>query len=390
LELTPLERAVDAPLGHDPKAPALPPPEPGLAPLAALERALLPALERTPCLVSFSGGRDSSAVLAAAVRAARRAGLPTPIPLTVRVTGRPEADESDWQELVIGHLGLDDWMIQTVSDELDLLGPRARAALRQHGLLYPSQAFSQLLLLEAAAGGSLVTGWDGDGLFGDWQYARAAAILRGRLRPERRDVLRLLKALAPTVLRREWLRRRAPSFPWLRAKAQAQLDAAWAAELASEPARWDRRVAWHASRRAVRGVMETAGRLAAASRTRVFHPMLDPLFLSSLAQAGKRTGVGDRTEAMRAIFTELLPDDLLRRESKADFTLTYWGPHAREFARGWNGEGVPDDLIDLAGLRSAWLAPVPHHASAALLQQAWLASSGGGQRDQPLDGGRHG
>ena len=50
-------------------------PEPAADPLEALEEAILPALQRAPCLVSFSGGRDSATVLAAAVRLARREGL---------------------------------------------------------------------------------------------------------------------------------------------------------------------------------------------------------------------------------------------------------------------------------------------------------------------------
>ena len=53
--------------------------------LAALEAAIMPALLRSPCLVSFSGGRDSSAVLAVAARLARGAGLADPIPITIRV-----------------------------------------------------------------------------------------------------------------------------------------------------------------------------------------------------------------------------------------------------------------------------------------------------------------
>ena len=51
-------------------------PEPGgLGVRGALEAAVLPALQRPPCLVSFSGGRDSSAVLAVAADVARRHGL---------------------------------------------------------------------------------------------------------------------------------------------------------------------------------------------------------------------------------------------------------------------------------------------------------------------------
>src|SRR5580704_11246647 len=40
------------------------------SPLEGLENAILPALVRAPCVVEFSGGRDSSVVLAVACRVA--------------------------------------------------------------------------------------------------------------------------------------------------------------------------------------------------------------------------------------------------------------------------------------------------------------------------------
>ena len=66
-------------------------PETAATPRAAFEAAILPGLRRSPCLVSFSGGRDSSAVLATATAVARREGLPLPVPITHRfpsATGR--------------------------------------------------------------------------------------------------------------------------------------------------------------------------------------------------------------------------------------------------------------------------------------------------------------
>jgi hypothetical protein len=60
-------------------------------PVAELERAVVCALRRPPCLVSFSGGHDSSLVLAAAVRAAQRERLPAPVPVTWRVRDAPAA-----------------------------------------------------------------------------------------------------------------------------------------------------------------------------------------------------------------------------------------------------------------------------------------------------------
>jgi asparagine synthase (glutamine-hydrolysing) len=121
--LTPLDIATGMPFG----APRRPAPLP--APAAGLDAAILPALRHGPCLVSFSGGRDSSAVLAAAVAVARREGLPEPVPVTLRAPHAPRADESAWQERVVGHLGLGDWVRLDAGDELDAVGPHARRAL---------------------------------------------------------------------------------------------------------------------------------------------------------------------------------------------------------------------------------------------------------------------
>src|SRR5687767_3167951 len=120
----------------------------------AFEAALLPALQRAPCLVSFSGGRDSSAVLAVAAHVARREGLPLPVPATIHFPHAGGTQETEWQEQVIRHIGLADWHRVEVTDELDCVGPVATAALARHGVLWPCNAYFHTPLLEAAAGGS--------------------------------------------------------------------------------------------------------------------------------------------------------------------------------------------------------------------------------------------
>src|SRR5687767_11444455 len=87
-----------------------------------LEELLVPALSRTPCLVAFSGGRDSSALLAMATRVARRARLEPPVPITLRLKKHPRTWESEWQEETVRYLGLDDWEIISLDYELDTLG----------------------------------------------------------------------------------------------------------------------------------------------------------------------------------------------------------------------------------------------------------------------------
>ena len=103
--LTPLEIAAGAPLPDRMRGR---PAATRLTPAEALGAAVLAAVRRTPCVVSFSGGRDSSLVLSAAVAAARREGLRLPVPLTVRVRGDADAEERGWQELVVRRLGIEE------------------------------------------------------------------------------------------------------------------------------------------------------------------------------------------------------------------------------------------------------------------------------------------
>jgi hypothetical protein len=132
----------------------------------ALERVITRALQRPPCLVSFSGGHNSSLVLAAATRAARREHVPLSIPVTWRPTDAPRAEESAWQEAVVAALRLTDWIRLPTGDDLDFVGPVATDVLRRHGLLHPANAYFHAPLLKEAAGGTLLTGVGGDQVLG--------------------------------------------------------------------------------------------------------------------------------------------------------------------------------------------------------------------------------
>jgi len=360
--------------------------------LRALEDAAVPFLARSPCVVSFSGGRDSSTVLAAAARAARREGLPLPIPVTLRYPGEPEADESAWQELVVRHLGLADWeRLEQTRGERDLLGPLARRLLRRHGVLTPFGVYSMIPILERAAGGAMLTGEDGDGLFGSWPYVRALGVLGGRFRPEPRDLLRVGHALAPAPVRRAVARRFRSFAPsWLRPDAAEAFRQVRLEHIVGQPRFWDRWVAWWSRRRYIALIRSGFDIVAADHDVRVAHPFFDRRFLAALARRGGRHGLGDRTQAMRALFADVLPDEVLAREDKGDFTSPAWGPGARAFLASWSGGGVPHELVDEEALRREWAAPFPDIRTALLLHGAWLATSAGAQLEQPLGGGLHG
>ncbi len=182
----------------------------------------LPRSSGRPCVVSFSGGRDSSAVLAAAVRVARREGLPLPIPSTNRFPAAKDSHESDWQERVVAHLGLDDWLKPEFTDELDCVGPVATSVLRRHGLLWPFNAHFHVPQLEAAAGGSLLTGIGGDETLSASSWARAQAVLSGRAKPERprHPARRLPRCSSTGSSGRAAQTRTAGEYSWLRPPAR--------------------------------------------------------------------------------------------------------------------------------------------------------------------------
>ena len=364
--------------GECPESVATQKPDGDIEPLAALEAVARRALERPPCLVSFSGGRDSSSVLTAATRVARREGRDPPVPITLRFPNAPTTEESEWQERVIRHLGLSEWEVREIGDELDLIGPTAAAVLRRHGVLYPFNAFLHLPLLEAARGGSFLTGVGGDHVFLTWRWRILADVLARRRRPVPRDALRLAYAVSPRPLRalRE-RRRRGPLRSWLRPDARRAVDALEAAEDARQPVRWREWIRWRVRRRELVATLSSLGRLADDTDTLLLHPLVDPRFIAAVARAGGRLGLGDRTEAMRAIFAGALPDELLERSTKARFDEAFWRRESRDFAEHWNGSGVDERLVVPKALRDEWLKPEPDARSTMLLQSAWLRAQAG-------------
>ncbi len=373
--------------GEHPGAP-LPQVELDLTARAALEEAIRPHLSSRPCLVSFSGGRDSSAVLAVATHVARRHGLPLPVPVTIRYRGAADADESAWQELVVNHLGLNDWVRIDVDDELDYLGPVATQVLRRHGLMWPPSFHYHQPMLAHASGGVLLTGHDGDAVFGHWRWARLTAVRRRTRRPTSRDIARLALAYAPTRVRR-WASREPLPLSWLRPEAAARVEGAWAAERAGHPARWDRwlqRLARHRSLALGLWKLDVIARDCAA---RAVNPLLDPRFLAALARTGGRAGLGERSAVMTALFADLLPAEVLLRSDKARLGGGYWRSHSKAFVAEWDGHGIDEDLVDRQALREVLTSPTarPRSGAVAVLQGAWLAAAGGQRTEATFPGG---
>ena len=351
-----------------------------ISPRKALEDAIADALSRPPCLVAFSGGRDSSAILALAVTVARREGLQAPIAATKVYPGRPDTDESAWQEEVVARLGVSDWVRIELGEELDIVGPVAERVLRRHGVLIPANTHFQVPVLERARGGTMLTGIGGDELFASWSFGRLLEALRLRRRPAMADLRRLAVWSVSRGARRGLYERFGHfGLEWLTPAARGEVRAAWADDLAGEPRRWERRVHWLARRRWLVLGLRGLELVAADAGARVVHPLLDPPVVSALAKAFPAAGPGPRADAMRALFGDVLPEAALTRRSKARFDSVAVSEPTRAFVEGWEGE-TAGPFVDLQALRQTWRTPGGPLRTASLIQALWLDRLGSANR----------
>ncbi len=349
-------------------------------PRAVLEELVARALARPPCVVQFSGGRDSSAILAVGVHVARRLGLPLPIPVTFRFIADAESDERPWQEQVIAHVGVDDWVRIEVTDELDLVGPVARRLLEAHGLVPPAPLYGMLVALEVARGGSRLTGEGGDEVL---RARRAAPWLEVRRHPAAALHPGVWRGLGASVVPKSVRRARAAGrtarslpLPWLRPDAYREVVAEIANETAGEPVSWPRAIRHMGRNRADHVLTVNARLLSELSEVVSLDPLIHPAFIDAVARRFAPFGVRNRAEALHELVGDLLPAPVVARQSKASFNGAYMTETARSFAREWSGRGVDDRLVDPDALRSEWLSARPSGLSFCLLQAAWLGDHG--------------
>jgi asparagine synthase (glutamine-hydrolysing) len=400
LALHPLDIAAGMIVGADGGTPPLVAEGPTPSPRQALVTLVQRALARPPCMVSFSGGRDSSAMLALALDVARRQGLPEPIPITSRFPGIEATDEAEWQESVISHLGAKDWVRITIHDELDAVGPVATAVLRRHGVLYPYNNHFHVPLFEAARGGSLITGSGGDELTTPMLWGRVARVIHRVDPPRPVDLLRLAVVAAPRALRQRAIayRQPVPVLPWLWPDVDRLVRRRMNAWYADQPVRFDRALCeWWWTSRYLQFGRVGLNLLAADNDVELSVPLGDPTTVRAVAVACGPLGYPSRQSAMEQLFGDLIPPATTARPTKATFGEVVFGRHSREFAAQWSGGGVDSDLVDSEGLAQAWAAPSNVDCrTILLLQSAWLAEDrrsvastegGRGQRhDQVLHG----
>lgn len=346
-------------------------PDTGMGAREALETVILDAMLDRQVVVSFSGGRDSSSVLAVATHVARKHGLPLPVAMTKRYPGVPEAQESEWQERVIAHLGLDDWVrVEIEPGELGLLGPTAISVLARHGLLWPPNAYLHEPLLERAPGTTLLTGFNGDRLLDGWRW-RAVVPTWGRRPPTTADARAVALRFLPTPL---WTARKTSvrdTNDWLTAEGRRRLAEASVEEI-REPLTWGARQAWLAGRRETTLVTEALSTMGRPHDVTVRHPMMAPTVLAGLASDAGWRGFPDRTEALHHMLADLLPSDILGRTTKA-------------FFNGAVIDGTPlpttgslhPPLVSLRRVTDLWQSRTSPFGTFASLQWLWLAGQSG-------------
>lgn len=348
---------------------------PWASPRVALEGLLLRALLAGPCTVSFSGGRDSSLILAVACHVARREGLALPVPVSMRHADAA-SDETGWQERVIDHLGLTEWQILDIADDMDVLGEQATGLLEVTGVQSPPNAYLHLPVAAATPrGGVVLTGAGGDEILGG-RAVRVMQVLSGRARPAGHDLRAAAGIAAPGVVRRRHRARDGfPTAPWLTEAAARAAAERTAAEQMQVRLRWDfEALMWAGSRSVLLG-RRGLDQVGVRHGVSVHSPLLDERFIGAFAHAVGPAGPRSRTHAMAELAGDLLPPDVVARATKAVFRAMVWGPRFREFVSSLDPHCLRQDIRDLVDpdrLRAAWDGPTPPFASMMLAQQAWL------------------
>jgi asparagine synthase (glutamine-hydrolysing) len=374
--MTPLEEAFGLPFGRSGVA-DLVPARSELDPRGAIEHLVREALAKPPCLVAFSGGRDSSILLIVAAEIAAREAMAPPVPITYRFALEPSSEESEWQELVVRHLGLSDWERLDLTDELDLLGPYAQRLLLAHGNLFPFNVHFSAPMVERARGGTVITGSGGDEVFGTRPWPRAARLL-GPSRSSAAHAAGRLLGAAPMPLRRWSLRDQLDAErPWMTREAAKAARKRWSSFMACHPVARDRAMRewlwpsryWQLARQS----LELVGGLWGAT---LRSPFMEPDFLDAAARNMGRSGYASRAEAIEGLLgTGVLPAPVLDRRTKATFDLAFFNHFSRDFVEGWHGDGsgVDPEVVDAEQLAREWhRATRPDARSYSLIKAVWL------------------
>ena len=107
------------------------------------------------------------------------------------------------------------------------------------------------------------------------------------------------------------------------------------------------------------------------------HPAAVAATVGSSCPGRDPLGFDGRSDGMRQLFGDLLPDDICTRGSKALFDDAFWTARTRDHLRSFDGAGVPAEWVDPAALADHWQQEQPLPNLFTLLQAGWLASRQG-------------
>lgn len=357
-------------------APDVPAHTRGETPRQALNEILRASVSTSPCYVLFSGGRDSSVLLAAAVTVARAVGADDPIPVTGIHPDDPESDEREWQDRVLTHLQIGHRVVKEFHGEQSLLSESSVASLAANGLIWPPAVHVQGAFVAELPAGSLVTGEGGDTYIGARRITPFAAAVRAhRPRASVREARALMHRDKQTMVDAF-----VAASPWLTPVGR---DAAreLIVTIPREPLPWSRALLATTRLRTQIMAEENFVALLGGLGFPTVNPLAHPRFVAALAREGGRLGLGYRTQMFRRLFCDLLPDDVLARTTKASFNTARWGVRERQFAEVWTGAGVDPEYIDAERLRDDWLSENPSPLGDLHLHAGWLAD-----HELPFDG----
>ncbi len=332
-------------------------------------------LDDRPVYVEFSGGCDSSVIIAAAQAACRAANHDDPIPLTYRYPLQPETDESDYQDAVLTHLGLGVGHRISITSEFDLLGPVAQRCMERHGLAWPAAGMVRTGVWEQLEPGTLLSGEGGDDALGPRRIAGLARAMRELKRRRPRAVAgNLVRTIGPRGQRMRRFDFKAGE--WLSAAEGKRFVALAAADPVGEPLSNGEFATWFTNRPAVRLANHQLIAMAASANQRFVAPFMDPAFVCAVDDLSPRWQLLDRRAVLRMHFADHLPKQLIDRTDKRFMSGVFFNEHAREFARHWDGR-IFVSGIDSEALRSHWTTAERDAVSALsfmLLQAAWMAA----------------
>jgi asparagine synthase (glutamine-hydrolysing) len=161
---------------------------------------------------------------------------------------------------------------------------------------------------------------------------------------------------------------------WLRSPYRDEVITDIARLTTHEPWSWADALRSHLRLPALELALANRDWFGSAYGVQFVHPLLDPRFVDAVARHGGPLGYAGRTDAMRRLFGDLLPDAILARATKVAFNTAVHGQATRAFAQSWDGTGFDPAVVNIDVLRSMWLAARVHAGTDALLQKAWLAS----------------